>query len=106
MKSMVVDGGEMEFRDTIPTMKLDGGIDEYQFDARYKLDVSPLGRKVFYLNDNGYDSEREVANKYFEENQVLTVKEIYVGRSGSTVEFVGLPNKRFNTVMFADVEGQ
>lgn len=34
---------------------------------------------------------------------MLTVKEIYVGRSISEVEFLELPNKRFNTAMFADL---
>lgn len=86
-------------------MKLDGGIDTYQlFGSRYKTEEPPLGRKVVYLNDNGYEIQRKTANEYFYENQLLTVKEIYVGRSSSTVEFLELPNKQFNTVMFADVE--
>lgn len=84
-------------------MRLDGGIDEYQmFGERFGTGKSPYGRKVIYLNENGYDTEREVANKYFKENQMLTVSEIYVGRSSSTVEFVELPNYKFNTVMFED----
>jgi len=87
-------------------MRLDGGITTYQINnkKRYKTEEPPLGRKVVYLNKNGYDIQREVANKYFYENQLLTVKEIFVDRSSSTVEFLELPNKQFNTVMFADVE--
>jgi hypothetical protein len=93
------------FSESKPTMKLDGGIDTYSFPfKRYKTDVPPLGRKVVYLNDNGYDTQREHANQYFKEGQVLTVNEIYVGRSSSGVEFVEVPNKRFNTVMFADLD--
>lgn len=85
-------------------MNLIGGIDMYSFPIkRYKSDTSPEGRKVIFLNDNGYDIEREYANDLFEEGQVLTIKEIYVGRSSSEVEFIEYPDKRFNTVMFADV---
>jgi hypothetical protein len=85
-------------------MKLDGGIDTYSFpEERYKTSISPLGRKVVYLNENGWDGNREYANKYFAKGQVLTVKEIYVGRSSSEVEFVEFPDKKFNTVMFEDV---
>ena len=34
----------------------------------------------------------------------MSVKEIYVGSWSSTVEFVEVPDKKFNTVMFEDVE--
>jgi len=95
-------------------MKLDGGIKDYcslsdiqnqeQF-GRYKTDDSPFGRKVIYLDYNGRDWDREFANKYLTKGQVLTVNEIYVGRSYSDVEFVEFPGVMFNTVMFADVEG-
>ena len=87
------------------TMRLDGGLDTYaMFGTRYKSDQSPEGRKVKYLNKNGYDIEREIASRHFNEGDILTVKEIYVGRSSSEVEFVGFPNLKFNTVMFEDVE--
>lgn len=85
------------------TMSLIGGIDTYSLFKRYKSDISPEGRKVVFLNDNGYDMERQYANQFFTDGDVLTVKEIYVGRSSSEVEFIEFPNKRFNTVMFADV---
>jgi len=84
-------------------MNLDGGIDLYG-DGRYESDESPYGRKVKYLQENGYDSDVEDANKYMTKGQILTVKEIYVGSWSSTVEFVELPDKEFNTVMFEDVE--
>ena len=84
------------------TMSLIGGIDTYRLGKRFDSDISPYGRKVFFLNENGYDSDKEYARKFFKENQVLTVKEIYVGRSGSKVEFVGFENEKFNTVMFSD----
>lgn len=88
-------------------MKLTGGIDMYSpigMNERHLNSDSPLGRKVIYLCENGWDSDVEYANKYFTKGQELTVKEIYVGRSSSEVEFLELPNKKFNTVMFEDVE--
>ena len=94
-----------EFEAKNKVMSLEGGIHMYAhiFD-RYMSDVPPKGRKVRFLNDNGYDSDREYANKYFKEGQILTIKEIYVGRSSSEVEFEDYPHKEFNTVMFEDVE--
>lgn len=85
----------------VDPMSLAGGIDEYSFGDRYDGPL-PAGRKVYFLNKNGYDSEREYAATFFEEGQVLTVQEIYVGRSNSKVSFVECPDKTFNTVMFAD----
>ncbi len=90
-------------------MDLTGGLNMYamvgdEFMSRHNSDESPEGRKVKFLNDGGWDGEAESANGYFDEGEVLTVKEIYVGRSSSTVEFVEFLNKEFNTVMFEDVE--
>jgi hypothetical protein len=80
--------------DMTDTMSLKGGIDTYTFPPkRYLSNTPPRGRKVKYLNDNGYDSDRDYANKYFKEGQILTVKEIYVGRSSSEVEFLELDGK-------------
>lgn len=86
-------------------MKLDGGINEYfSIHERHKEKLAPKGRKVRFLNRNGRDVEKEKANQHFFKGQVLTVKEIYVGNSSSTVEFVELPKELFNTVMFEDIE--
>jgi hypothetical protein len=87
------------------SMSIVGGLDMYRGLKRYKSDVSPEGRKVLFLDDNGYDIEREHARKYFSKGDVLTVKEIYVGRNSSEVKFMECPGKLFNTVMFADKEG-
>lgn len=85
-------------------MSLVGGIDMYSRDLkRFNSEESPQGRKVVFLNDNGCDIQREHANRYFLEGDILTIKEIYVGGSSSEVEFEEWPNKMFNTVMFADV---
>ena len=94
-------------------MKLDGGIKDYcslsdvqnqEQSGRYKTNEPPFGRKVKYLNANGRDWDRYLANKYFTTGQILTVKEIYVGSWCSDVEFVEVLDVKFNTVMFADVE--
>lgn len=84
-------------------MNLTGGIDMYSFNKRYKSDIPPKGRKVFFLDDNGYDIQLESARRFFTKGQVLTVEEIYVGRFNSEVEFQEYPNMKFNTVMFADI---
>lgn len=87
------------------TMSLVGGIETYTFGhKRFKSDESPAGRSVFFLGENGYETELENAKSIFAESQVLTVKEINVGRSSSTVEFEEFPGKEFNTVMFADLD--
>jgi hypothetical protein len=87
-------------------MSLVGGLDMYAFNfgSRYKSVKSPEGRRVVFLDENGYDIQRETANRYFKQGDILTVKDIYIGRSSSEVEFIEFPNKMFNTVMFADIE--
>lgn len=85
-------------------MSLIGGLNMYGgFGERYQSDDSAEGRKVVYLQKNGFDHHQEYANKFFKKDDILTVKEIYVGRSSSEVEFVEHPGKKFNTVMFADL---
>jgi hypothetical protein len=85
-------------------MDLTGGLDMYApIGTRYREEASPEGRKVYFLDRGGYDIQREHANKFFKKGDELTVKEIYVGRSSSEVEFVEFPGHRFNTVMFADI---
>ena len=89
-------------------MRLHGGILTYstvgKFNERHLSNKSPEGRKVKFINENGYEFERNKANDLFIEGEILTVKEIYVGRSSSTVELVEYPNIKFNTVMFTDLD--
>lgn len=69
------------------------------------LDIySPAGTKVTFIDENGYDFDREQARKYFTKGQVLTVKRIDVESWSSSVTFEELPGKWFNTVMFAHKE--
>lgn len=94
--------------DIMKVMSLDGGLLTYrlvgEIQDRHITSKPPKGRKVRFLNDNGREFEREVANQLIEEGEILTVKEIFVGTSSSTVEFMEYPGKEFNTVMFEDVE--
>ena len=86
------------------SMSLKGGLNMYGgFGERYQSEVPPEGRKVVYLQKNGLDHHQEHANKYFNKGDVLTIKEIYVGRSSSEVEFIEHPSQKFNTVMFSDI---
>jgi len=90
-------------------MDLTGGVHTYilfgdEWNKRFNSGDAPLGRKVKYLDKNGWDGDREYANRFFKEGAILTVKEIYVGRSSSDVEFVEHPFKKFNTVMFEDIK--
>lgn len=85
-------------------MNLKGGLDMYRMGKRYAGGEPPRGRKVMFLAKNGYDSELEHAKKLFKYGDTLTVKEIYVGSWSSDVEFEEYPGKKFNTVMFADID--
>ena len=62
------------------------------------------GTTIYFLNKNGYDSQRKEAAEIFLEGQALTVKRMDVGDSSSRVEFKELPGKWFNTVMFGTPE--
>lgn len=86
------------------TMEVKGGmlLNSLKYE-RYQTDESPQGRRVeFAFDENGRAYEVEYAKKYLKLGQVLTVKEIYVDRSSSQVEFEEYPGKYFNSVLFAD----
>jgi len=65
---------------------------------------SEQGTKVRFLNEHGYDNQREEARKLLKSFNVLTVKNIIIESWSSSVEFEELPNKYFNTVMFEEIE--
>lgn len=91
--------------DFFKTMSLVGGIDMYSIgNKRVQTEEKPYGRKVRFLSRNGYDRELKEAQSYFRKDQILTVNEIYVGGSSSEVEFVEVPDIKFNTVMFTDLK--
>lgn len=61
------------------------------------------GKRVCYLNRNGYDSQREYAARQgLTEGMVLTVKRCSVGSCSSEYTFYEV-NGSYNTVMFEEV---
>ena len=60
--------------------------------------------KVFFLDENGYDYDRETAQKYMKKGDFFTVKHIEVGNWSSTVFFNEIPDQGFNTVMFEELK--
>lgn len=62
------------------------------------------GTKVRYTGTGGYDGERAIATEHIEVGTVLTVQRILVGGFMSYVEFEEIPDMRFNTVMFEEIE--
>lgn len=64
------------------------------------------GRKVMYTGLNGTSYEQSVAREFLNVGDILTIKETYVGGSSSSVVFMELPDREFNTVMFKDFNGQ
>lgn len=57
------------------------------------------GNRMRFLDQNGYDREREEARKVMKKGDVFTVKSCNVGRERSSMEFVELAG-HWNTVMF------
>lgn len=51
------------------SMSLLGGIDMYSLGKRYGKEVSPKGRKVYFLNRNGYAMELEQARKLLKKDK-------------------------------------
>lgn len=62
------------------------------------------GTKVRYTGTGGYDAQRQLATKHIEVGQILTVKETNIDKFMTYVEFEEIPNMRFNSVMFVEVE--
>lgn len=63
---------------------------------------APVGTKVRFLNENGYDFELEHAKKVFDVNKTYTVKDITIYSSSSDVVFEEVDGE-WNTVMFTEV---
>ena len=64
---------------------------------------SKPGTKVTYLGRNGYDYQRENADKVLKVGQIYTVKSIDVHSCKSYVKFEEIPDQTFNSVMFDHV---
>ena len=66
---------------------------------------APEGTKVRYLNQNGYDGDREYANKYLKEGQIYEVEFTVIHSWLTDVFLKGIPVS-FNSVMFEEVEDE
>lgn len=63
--------------------------------------LSKKGEKVIFLDENGYDTQREYAKKRgLVKEETYTVNNTRIGRFDSTVNLVEFPDDWFNTVMF------
>ena len=92
------------------TMSLDGGLEMYGYvfaTEFVRLNGKECeGRKVKFIDKNGYGGELEFARGLLKKDDVLTIDEIEVGRGSSNVYFKEHPLIGFNTVMFADLESE
>lgn len=61
---------------------------------------APPGTIVYYLDENGYGSNREDARKFFTKHQKLTILRSSIGGWETEIEFEEYPGKWFNSVMF------
>jgi hypothetical protein len=74
------------------------------FEKSHTLNIySKEGDQVIYLDQNGWESDREQANKFLKKGQTYTIEKITVYKSSSRVYLKEIPGKGFNTVMFRNV---
>ena len=65
------------------------------------LFFAPAGTKVVYLDENGYDSDKEYAHRAgLQKGKMYTLSGMEIGGSHSTLWLEEFPDKSFNTVMF------
>ena len=62
------------------------------------------GAKVKYTGENGYEHHKEHANKYLKVGETYTVENTYVSGWHTDVWLKEVPNEKFNSVHFEDVE--
>ena len=65
--------------------------------------IAKEGTKVIYTGKNGYDGDKEYANKFLTIGETYTVVETIVHNYSSEVLFKEVPDKYFNTVHFEEV---
>jgi hypothetical protein len=63
------------------------------------------GSKIRFTNPNvGYDYDIKNAKKYLKLKKYYIIKRISVGQSRTEVELEGIPDIRFNAIMFSNVK--
>lgn len=68
-----------------------------------RLDTQPGERVRYEFTMNGWDSDKETAQRYLSPGCEYTVKHMYVGNWTSYVELVERPGIHFNTSQFENV---
>lgn len=63
-------------------------------------DTFTEGEKLIYIDEHGYDSQRENARKFMDKGDILTIKECFVYDWYTNIEFEEIPDEQFNSVMF------
>ena len=62
------------------------------------------GTRVKFTGKNGYEHDKEHANKYLKVGETYTVENNYVSGWHTDVWLKEVPNEKFNSVHFKDVE--
>jgi hypothetical protein len=66
----------------------------------HDLGMADTGEKVIFLDQNGTQTELEMARKLLTKGQELTVVDVSIGGWASSYKFEETGNQWFNTVMF------
>ncbi len=62
------------------------------------------GKRVKYTGKNGYEYDKEHANKHLKVGEIYTVENTYVSGWHTDVWLKEVPNEKFNSVHFEGVE--
>lgn len=64
----------------------------------------PEGTRVKFMNENGYDRERERAARILSIEDTYTIDWIEIGGWRTEIYLKEFPNESFNSVMFKEAE--
>lgn len=77
----------------------------FDFPEDNTMDINtPIGSKVrFSFPENGVCSDVEIAKKYLNENEIYTIKNIYISGCRTNIIFEEFPGIEFNSVQFENI---
>lgn len=77
----------------------------FDFPEDNTMDINTkIGSKVrFSFPENGIASDIETAKKYLKENEIYTIKNIYVGGWRTDITLEEFPTIEFNSVQFENI---
>ena len=77
----------------------------FDFPEDNTMDINtPIGSKVrFSFLENGIASDVETAKKYLKENEIYTIKKIYIGGWRTDIILEEFPGIEFNSVQFENI---